>query len=180
MKRRGWLILCLILAVVPVGCFLAGWVYYVNTAGRRVAVIVARPLHEDVRVRAIIADRAGRTRAMRCYDTLTGEARPPGAENGFVTLVGTTDDGRRMEIVAWEYGERYGVVTQKITFKEKPPGAAYMPFDEDWSVVWFNAADAPMEERSFFTGGGKVTFDLSRGQSQALSKEEADGLRRAP
>jgi len=83
-------------------------------------------------------------------------------------------------LAMWEFGARYGVLIQTETRKVSIKGEPYVPADENWSILWFNAGAVPIEGRSFFTGGGKVTFDLSRGQSEPLSKEEADKLRHIP
>jgi hypothetical protein len=65
------------------------------------------------------------------------------------------------EPLAWVFGDRYGVVTRT---------------DEEWRVTWFNAADVPLTGRSILRGGGRVTLDLSQGQTEPLSADEVENL----
>ena len=48
----------------------------------------------------------------------------------------------------WEFGTRHGVLIQKITHKVRIKGEPDVPFDENWNIVWFNAAAVPIEGRS--------------------------------
>ncbi len=72
-------------------------------------------------------------------------------------------------------GARYGVV-----ISTHHPAEGGRPFVEEWNVLWFNASEVPIEGRSLFTGGGRVTFELSRGRSEPFSKEQADKLLNSP
>jgi hypothetical protein len=180
MIRRRWLIGCLIPALLA-GFGLAGWITFVSVCmpPRDQVTVIIEPLllPENTKLRALVVDHHGQFHAMRCYDMMMGGLSRNGDIN---TVVGSGGDAKRTAIVMWEFGNRYGVLIQKITYKEWIKGEPNVPFDENWRILWFNAADVPIEGRSFFTGGGKVAFDLSRGQSEPLSKEEAEKLRTTP
>jgi hypothetical protein len=77
------------------------------------------------------------------------------------------DNGHEDEthyFVMWIEGARYGLVTRNT--------------DKQWSVTWFGAAAVPLEGRIFLLGGGRATFDMVRGKTEAfpLGKVEALGL----
>jgi hypothetical protein len=66
------------------------------------------------------------------------------------------------QLVAWRKGDRYGVVTQGK--------------DQAWRVSWFDATDVPIQGRSPLLGGGSVEFDLTKGRTEALPREQAEAI----
>jgi hypothetical protein len=64
--------------------------------------------------------------------------------------------------VEWQFGERYGVVTRST--------------DGQWRITWFDADTVPIKGRNVLTGGGKVIFDLSIGQTEQLTDDQVSAL----
>jgi hypothetical protein len=137
--------------------------------------------------KALLAGSGGQIRAMQYYyegglfehDLLGGPEMELNLRQGY---------GRNF---AWEFGDRYGFLFHKVTGGPPPPPPVVdkqivadkldipekaQPRVETWRIVWFKAADFPIEGRSLLTGGGKVTFDMSQGQVEPLSEEEAEKL----
>ncbi len=68
--------------------------------------------------------------------------------------------------VKWLPGYRYGVLTKNV--------------DGDHRIIWFEADAVAVEGRSSLTGGGTVTFDLSKGQAAPLTSEQWGDLELNP
>lgn len=68
--------------------------------------------------------------------------------------------------VKWLPGCRYGVVTKNVDGKDR--------------IIWFDADAVAIEGHSSLTGGGTVTFDLSKGQGAPLTNEQLGDLELNP
>jgi hypothetical protein len=156
-KRR--MIGCVLIPGLIACCCLAGWIFFANSCihPRDEVTVIVDPGREIAK--GVFADSGGQLHAMRPYfgaESYTGS---------FSFSHGPRDSTERMGQVRWKFGSRYGVV---LEVRENNPPVT------KWSVVWFRAADVPLKGRSLFTGGGTVTFDLSKGQRESLSKEKAE------
>jgi hypothetical protein len=68
--------------------------------------------------------------------------------------------------VRWKSGERFAVVT--------------LTADAKWWITTFDAEDVKIEGASALTGGGRATFDLSKGRTAPLTGEAHSSLELGP
>jgi hypothetical protein len=66
------------------------------------------------------------------------------------------------DFVRWRAGGRYGIVTRKV--------------DKSWWVTWFDGAEVPIRDRTPLLGGGRTTFDLAKGQTEAFPGAKVKSL----
>jgi hypothetical protein len=64
--------------------------------------------------------------------------------------------------VAWEVGDRYGVVRRSA--------------DGLWEITWFEARQVPLQRRSSFLGPVEVVFDIPQGRTERLAEQDVKRL----
>jgi hypothetical protein len=111
----------------------------------------------------MVVEREGQVHVMNWYSTQAAGPlllHPAGARQS--NLDPSRPALRRDVCVAWEPGDRYGVVTRMAR--------------GDWAVTWFDASANVVQGRLPLLGGGEVRLDLALGRRNKLPALQAEEL----
>jgi hypothetical protein len=168
-RRRIVRVVLMSLILPLLGCGIPSFLVYNCSNPRDQLEVSINGVPKGTNFACVVAESQGVTRVMDwSWSYFLGPQRSHPADHNISRRhPEAPDDGPRVRATHWEFGERYGVVTRR---------------DGKWFVTWFNADNVPLKDRSILVGGGRVSFDLTQGRTEALPDDEVErlGLSRWP